>query len=77
MRAAIGVWVLVVVVTVVASGYLEGCFAGPTTERPPAASFDLVLGIPMNYPDLVNEVPAAAQPDALESRSGFSHNNGK
>ena len=53
MRAAIGVWVVVVVVTVVASGYLEGCFAAPTTERPPAASFDLVRldGVPVRLAD--------------------------
>jgi len=53
MRAAIGVWILVVVVTVVASGYLEGCFAAPATERPPAASFDLVRldGVPVRLAD--------------------------
>ncbi len=53
MRAAIGIWVLVVVATVVGSGYLDGCFAEPTTERPQAPGFDLVRldGVPVRFAD--------------------------
>lgn len=44
MKAAIAIWIVVVAVTVFASGYLDGCFAEPEGEgeRPPAAPFALV-----------------------------------
>lgn len=51
MKVAIGIWLAVVVLTVVASGYLDGCLAEEAIERPEAATFDLVRldGVPVRF----------------------------
>ncbi len=51
MRAAIGIWLVVMAVTVFASGYFDGCLAEETIERPEAATFDLVRldGVPVRF----------------------------
>jgi len=47
-------WLVVVAVTVVGSGYLDGCVAEPPAERPAAASFDLVRldGVPARFEEM-------------------------
>lgn len=51
MKVALGIWLAVLVVTVVASGYLDGCLAEEVVERPEAATFDLVRldGVPVRF----------------------------
>lgn len=51
MRAAIGIWVVVVAVTVFASGYFDGCLEDEVGPRPEAAPFDLVRldGVPVRF----------------------------
>ena len=59
MRAAIGIWIAVVAITVFASGYLDGCFVGDAEiERPEAAAFELVRldGVPVRFEDEAGKV---------------------